>query len=55
MIGIDASGGGLTAGDTVELLGPNVAVDDLADAAGSVAHECLTRLGAVAGRRYLGI
>jgi len=54
MIGIDAGDGGLAAGDAVELLGANVAVDDLATAAGSVAHECLTRLSAVGDRRYLG-
>jgi alanine racemase len=54
MIGIDGAGGGLSPGDAVELLGANVAVDDLALAAGSVAHECLTRLQAVPARRYLG-
>jgi len=54
MIGIDAGDGALAAGDAVELLGANVAVDDLAAAAGSVAHECLTRLSAVGDRRYLG-
>jgi len=54
MIGIDGADGDLSPGDPVELLGPNVAVDDLAAAAGSVAHECLTRLQAVAERRYLG-
>jgi alanine racemase len=54
MIGIDAEGGGLQPGDPVELLGPHVALDDLAQAAGSVAHECLTRLSVVGDRRYLG-
>ncbi|MFN3522434.1 MAG: alanine racemase [Phenylobacterium sp.] len=41
-------------GDMVELLGPNVAIDDLAHAAGTVAHECLVRLGGRGERVYLG-
>ncbi|MBT5945691.1 MAG: alanine racemase [Rhodospirillaceae bacterium] len=32
-------------GQTVELLGPNVTPDDLADAAGTIAYEVLSRLG----------
>jgi alanine racemase len=39
-------------GDPVELLGPNALLDDLAKAAGSVAHECLVRLGGRAVRTY---
>ena len=42
------------AGDLVELLGPSALVDDLALAAGTVAHECLVRLSARAERVYLG-
>lgn len=41
-------------GDRVELLGPNALLDDLAIAAGSVAHECLVRLSTRAQRVYTG-
>ncbi|MDB5475978.1 MAG: alr [Phenylobacterium sp.] len=41
-------------GDPVELLGPNARLDDLAAAAGTVAHEVLVRLSRRAERRYLG-
>ena len=41
-------------GEPVELLGPNVALDDLAEAAGTVAHEVLVRLGRRGERVYLG-
>jgi alanine racemase len=41
-------------GDHVELLGPHAALDDLARAAGTVAHEVLVRLGPRAERVYLG-
>ena len=41
-------------GDPVELLGPNALIDDLAAAAGSVAHEVLVRLSRRAERVYLG-
>jgi alanine racemase len=41
-------------GDPVELLGPNALLDDLAKAAGSVAHEVLVRLSRRAERTYLG-
>jgi alanine racemase len=40
-------------GDEVELLGPNALLDDLAKAAGSVAHEVLVRLSRRAERTYL--
>jgi alanine racemase len=43
-----------TVGDTVELLGPNAPLDDLAAAAGTVAHEVLVRLSHRAERIYLG-
>jgi alanine racemase len=45
---------GARAGDRVELLGPHAPLDDLAAAAGSVAHEVLVRLSARASRLYLG-
>ena len=41
-------------GDRVELLGANALLDDLAAAAGSVAHEVLVRLSRRAERIYLG-
>jgi alanine racemase len=41
-------------GDRVELMGPNALIDDLAAAAGTVAHECLVRMGERAERVYLG-
>lgn len=41
-------------GNAVELLGPKALLDDLAKAAGSVAHECLVRLGDRAERTYIG-
>jgi len=41
-------------GDEVELLGPNALLDDLAAAAGTVAHEVLVRLSLRAERTYLG-
>jgi alanine racemase len=41
-------------GALVELLGPHVPVDDVAQAAGTVSYEILTRLGARLQRVYLG-
>jgi alanine racemase len=41
-------------GESIELLGPNVLLDDLAAASGSVAHEVLVRLSRRAERIYLG-
>jgi alanine racemase len=41
-------------GDPAELLGPNALLDDLASAAGTVAHEVLVRLSLRARRVYLG-
>lgn len=40
-------------GDRVELMGPNLPVDDLAAATDTVAHECLVRLSTRARRRYV--
>lgn len=40
-------------GDMVELLGPHALLDDLAAAAGSIAHECLVRLSPRAERLYV--
>lgn len=41
-------------GEMAELLGPNALLDDLAHAAGTVAHEVLVRLSPRAERVYLG-
>lgn len=41
-------------GQTVELLGPNVSPDDLADAAGTIAYEVLSRLGPRLHLEYRG-
>lgn len=40
-------------GDRVELMGPNLPLDDLAAATDTVAHECLVRLSSRARRRYV--
>jgi alanine racemase len=44
---------GLAVGDRVELMGPHLSVDDVADAAGTNGYEVLTRLGARLTRVYL--
>jgi alanine racemase len=54
LIAVDLGEAAAQIGDPVELLGPNVLLDDLAAAAGTVGHECLVRLGARAERIYLG-
>lgn len=51
---IDLGDGQAALGDPVELLGPHVLLDDLATAAGTVAHEVLCRLSTRAERTYLG-
>ena len=51
---IELGDGEATVGEHVELLGANVALDDLAQAAGTVAHEILVRLSPRAERVYLG-
>lgn len=42
-------------GEMAELLGPHALLDDQAAAAGSVAHECLVRLGGRGRRIYRGL
>lgn len=54
LIALDIGAAEARIGDPVELLGPNVLLDDIATAAGTVAHECLVRLGGRAERVYLG-
>jgi alanine racemase len=54
LLAIDLGDADAQVGDPVELLGPNAPLDDLAAAAGTVAHEVLVRLSARAERVYLG-
>lgn len=54
LIAVDIGDAQLGPGDMVELLGPHALLDDQAAAAGTVAHECLTRLGERGERIYLG-
>ena len=51
---IDLGDGQAVVGDPVELLGPHALLDDVAEAAGTVAHEVLVRLSPRAERIYLG-
>lgn len=44
----------LSEGDAIELLGPNVSIDDLAVAAGTISYEILTALGDRYQRCYMG-
>ena len=54
LIAVDIGEAPAKPGDWVELMGANAPIDDLATAAGSVAHECLVRLSPRAERVYLG-
>lgn len=54
LIALDVSGCDARAGDSVELLGPNSALDDVAARAGTIAYEVLTRLAPRVARRYVG-
>ncbi|MDX9998245.1 MAG: alanine racemase [Phenylobacterium sp.] len=51
---VEAGDAPVQVGEMAELLGPNVLLDDLAQAAGTVAHEVLVRLSPRAERIYLG-
>jgi alanine racemase len=51
---IDVGDAPVQLGEPVELLGPGALIDDLATAAGTVAHEVLVRVSRRAERRYLG-
>lgn len=44
----------VTAGDWIELFGENIAVDEVAAAAGTISYELLTALGKRYHRRYVG-
>ncbi|PYE88510.1 alanine racemase [Phyllobacterium leguminum] len=50
----DVPEGEIRIGDHVELFGPNIAIDDVARAAGTVGYELLTSLGRRYHRRYVG-
>jgi alanine racemase len=54
LIAVDLGDARAQVGDMVELLGPHALIDDAAEAAGTVAHECLVRLGGRGERIYLG-
>ena len=54
LLAIDLGDAEAQIGETVELLGDNAPLDDLAAAAGTVAHEVLVRLSARAERVFLG-
>lgn len=54
LLAVDVSGLKAKAGDLVELLGPNILVDDAAAAAGTTSYEMLLRLGRRAERVYRG-
>lgn len=54
LLAIDLGEADARIGEAVELLGENALLDDLATAAGTVAHEVLVRLGRRGERTYLG-
>jgi alanine racemase len=55
LIAIDVTGvPGVTRGDMVELFGPNMPVDEVARAAGTIGYELLTGLSRRAQRVYVG-
>ena len=51
---VDVTGPEVAVGDPVEMFGPNRMLDDAAAAAGTVAWELLTSVGARVQRRYVG-
>jgi alanine racemase len=54
LIAVDVTGLTVRPGEPVELLGPNILLDDAAAAAGTTAYELLTRLSPRAERVYRG-
>lgn len=50
----DLGPGGVHAGDFIELFGPNMPIDEVATAAGTIAYELLTSLGRRYRRSYVG-
>lgn len=54
LIALDVTGvAGVSQGDWVELFGPNLPIDDVATAAGTIGYELLTGLSRRAERRYV--
>jgi alanine racemase len=54
LIAVDVTGAGAAAGDMVELIGPNLLLDEAARVAGASAYEFLVRMGRRSRRRWLG-
>jgi alanine racemase len=54
LIAVDIGDTPARPGDRIELMGAHALIDDLAAAAGTVAHECLVRMSDRATRVYLG-
>ena len=54
LIAVDVTGATVRPGDPVQLLGPEIPVDEAAAWSGTLAYELLTRLAPRAGRVYLG-
>lgn len=54
LIAVDVTGLSARAGDMVELIGPNLTLDEAARAAGASAYEFLVRIGRRSRRRWLG-
>ena len=54
LIAIDVTEVSAAAGDLVQLLGPELPLDEAAAAAGTIAYELLVRLSSRAARRYVG-
>ncbi|WGM38681.1 alanine racemase [Caulobacter sp. NIBR1757] len=54
LIAIDITGAQAKAGDMVELVGPNLLLDEAAKAAGASAYEFLVRMGRRSRRRWVG-
>ena len=50
----DVTGLDIEVGDWVEVFGDNQTLDSVASACGTIAYECLTRLGQRIKRVYLG-
>ena len=54
LIAVDVTGAEAAAGDMVELIGPNLLLDEAAKAAGASAYEFLVRMGRRSRRRWVG-
>jgi alanine racemase len=54
LIAVDVTGADVAAGDMAELFGPNLAIDEAAASAGTLAYELLCRMAPRAERRWIG-